>query len=161
MIWSSLAKLLIGFILAIALLMFGGVATALYFITKGSTPPPKPVFANDKPAVKAQLPNSSTIAKRTTVSAAKPSSTATPSVTPSSKPLEPGAYQARVTWSEGLSLRSEPNQDGERIGSLGYNQPIVVLAESPDKKWQRVRLEDSEQEGWIKAGNIERIEEEQ
>lgn len=157
MIWSNLAKLLLGFILAIALLMFGGVATALYLMVKVATVPPKPVFANDKPKVLAQRPRSSTTAKRTTVSTAKPSATPASSQT-SSSPLEPGAYQARVTWSEGLSLRSEPNQDGERIGSLGYNQPIVVLAESPDKKWQRVRLEDSEQEGWIKAGNTARVE---
>lgn len=156
MIWSNLAKLLLGFILAIALLMFGGVATALYLMAKVATVPPKPVFANDT-TVKTQRPRSSTTAKRTTVSTAKPSATPASSKTSSSS-LEPGAYQARVTWSEGLSLRSEPNQDGERIGSLGYNQPIVVLAESPDKKWQRVRLEDSEQEGWIKAGNTARVE---
>lgn len=149
MIWSGLAKFLIGFILAIALLMGGGVAAAMYFMYKVTVHPPKPVFANEKPTVKAQgKPSSAT---------AKPSATSTPSETSSPKPLEPGAYKARVTWSQGLSLRSEPNMDAERIGSVAYNQQIVVLAESADKTWQRIRLEDSEQNGWVKAGNTERL----
>lgn len=149
MIWSGLAKFLIGFILAIALLMGGGVAAAMYFMYKVTIHPPKPVFANEKPTVKAQGKPSSATAKR--------SATSTPSETSSPKPLEPGAYKARVTWSQGLSLRSEPNLDAERIGSVAYNQQIVVLTESADKTWQRIRLEDSEQNGWVKAGNTERL----
>lgn len=152
--WSSLVKLLLGVILAIAILMGGGVATALYFMFKVTTPPPKPIFANDTPSVKAQRSPASKTAKRTPSPAKKPS--ATPSSTDSSKPLEPGAYKARVTWSQGLSLRSEPNLDAERTGSAAYNQLIVVLGESTDKNWQRVRLADGEQEGWIKAGNIQK-----
>lgn len=159
MIWSSLAKLLIGLILAITILIGGGAATALYLMYKVTTPPPKPVFANEKATIKAQRPHSSTI-ERPTVSAAKPSATPTPSSSPSPKPLEPGAYQARITWDQGLLLRSEPNLDSERIGGVSYNQQIVVLEESADKTWQRIRLEDTEQEGWVKAGNTERIESE-
>lgn len=149
----SLVKLLLGVILAIAILMGGGVATALYFMFKVTTPPPKPIFANDKSSVTQRSPASKT-AKRTPLPAKQPN--ATPNSTDSSKPIEPGAYKARVTWSEGLSLRSEPNLDSERTGSAAYNQLIVVLGESADKNWQRVRLEDGEQEGWIKAGNIQK-----
>lgn len=157
MIWSGLAKFLIGFILAIAVLMGGGVAAAMYFMYKVTIHPPKPVFANEKPTVKAQGKPDSATAKRTPEPATNPSATSNPSETSSPKPLEPGAYKARVTWSEGLSLRSEPTLDAERIGSVAYNQQIVVLEESTDKTWQRVRLEDSEQKGWIKAGNTERL----
>lgn len=153
MIWSGLTKFLIGFTLAITLLIGGGVATAMYFMYRVTIPPPKPVFANDKPRVRTQRPPDSVTAK--------PSATPTPSEAPSPKLLEPGAYKARVTWSEGLSMRSEPNMDAERVGSVLYNQQIVVLEESTDKNWQRVRLEDGEQKGWIKAGNTERAEEEQ
>jgi len=159
--WSGLVKLLLGIILAIAILMGGGVATALYFMFKVATPPPKPIFVNDKPTVKAQRPASPKTTKRTPLAATQPSATLNSSDTSSSKPLEPGAYKARVSWSQGLSLRSEPNLDAERIGGAAYNQSIVVLGESADKNWQRVRLEDSEQQGWIKAGNTERVEEEQ
>ena len=152
--WSSLVKLLLGVILAIAILMGGGVATALYFMLRGTTPPPKPIFANDKSSVKAQRSPNSKTAKRTPLPAKQPS--ATPKSTASSKPLEPGTYKARITWPQGLSLRSEPNLNAERTGSAAYNQLIVVLGESADKNWQRVRLEDGEQEGWIKAGNIQK-----
>lgn len=146
--WSSLVKLLLGIILAIAILMGGGVATALYFMFKVTTPPPKPIFANDKP-IKAQDSLNSKITKRTPLPAAQSKS----------KPLELGAYQARVTWSQGLTLRSEPKGDAERVGSAAYNQQIVVLGESADQTWQRVRLEDSSQEGWIKSGNVQRVAE--
>jgi hypothetical protein len=90
------------------------------------------------------------------VSAAQSSTQSTPSQTPSPSPLEPGAYKARVIWQQGLSLRAEPSYDAERIGGLDYNQQIVVLEESADKSWQKVRLADGEQEGWIKSGNTER-----
>lgn len=148
----SLVKLLLGVILAIAILMGAGVATALYFMFKVTTPPPKPIFANDKPSLTQRSPDSKT-AKRTPP-AKRP--TTPNSTTSSSKPLEPGTYKARVTWAQGLSLRSGPNLDAERTGSAAYNQLIVVLGESSDKNWQRVRLENGEQEGWIKAGNIQK-----
>lgn len=157
MIWSGLAKLLIGLSLASSLLIGGGVAIALYFRYKVTAHPPKPVFANET-MVQAKRPHDSTTAKRPTVSADKSSTTPTPSKAPSPKPLKPGTYHARITWSEGLLLRSEPNLDAERIGGVSYNQQVVVLSESTDKIWQRIRLEDSQQEGWIKAGNTTRIE---
>ena len=157
MIWSSLAKLLIGLILASSLLIGGGVAIAVYLRYKVTAPPPKPVFANDT-MVQAKRPYESTVAKPPTVSADKSSTTPTPSQAPSPKPLEPGTYHARVTWSEGLLLHSEPDLGAERIGGVSYNQQVVVLSESTDKIWQRIRLEDSQQEGWIKACNIKRIE---
>ncbi|PHK16786.1 peptide-binding protein, partial [Nostoc linckia z13] len=78
--------------------------------------------------------------------------------TPSPTPLPSGAYRGRVTWAEGLSLRAQPNQDGERIGGVGFNQKIIVLEESEDKAWQKIRLEDSGQEGWVKAGNTEKTD---
>lgn len=158
MLLANLVKFLLGFILAIAILIGGGVAAALYLMSTVTTVPTKPTFANDKPPVKAQPPPGSTTAKPTPLPAAQPSPTPTPSETPSLKPLETGAYRARVTWPQGLSLRSEPSLDTQPIGGLGYNQEIVVLEESADKNWQRVRLEDSEQEGWVKAGNTERVE---
>lgn len=151
--WSSLVKLLLGVVLAIAILAGGGVATALYFMFKISTPPPKPMFANDKPT-KVQSPAKT--AKSTLSATATTKSSSDKS---SSQPLEAGAYKARVTWAEGLSLRSEPNLDAEPVGSTAYNQTIVVLGESADKNWQRVRLENGEQEGWIKAGNTEKVTE--
>lgn len=159
MSWSGLAKFIIGFFLAIALLVVCGGGTAYYVLTKLSTPPPKPVYANDKPAVKAKA-SPGAIRPTTSASSAQPNSTPTPSAAPA-QALEPGAYKARVTWREGLSLREAPTLDASRVGGVGYNQRIVVIKESDDKRWQQVRLEEGEQQGWIKAGNIERVDSEQ
>lgn len=157
MILSGITKFLIGFFFAIAILIGGGVGAALYFMSRASTYPPKPLFVNDLPTVKGQRPPTATTKSRTQPTT-KASSKPTPKQTPaSSKPLEAGAYKARVTWSGGLSLRSEPKQNAERIDGLSYNQEVVVLAESPDKSWQKIRLNNGEQQGWIKAGNVQRI----
>ena len=158
--WFGLAKFFIGLILALSVLIGGSVATGLYLMSKVTAPPPKPVFANDRASVKAYRSPDSKTTERAAVNDAKPIATPTLSETPSLKPLEPGAYRARVSWSEGLILRSAPSLDSERVGGIDYNQQIVVLEENPDKSWQRIRLEDNKQ-GWIKAGNIERVEAEE
>ena len=158
--WFGLARFFIGLILALSVLIGGSVATGLYLMSKVTAPPPKPVFANDRASVKAYRSPDSKTTERAAVNDAKPIATPTLSETPSLKPLEPGAYRARVSWSEGLILRSAPSLDSERVGGIDYNQQIVVLEENPDKSWQRIRLEDNKQ-GWIKAGNIERVEAEE
>ena len=70
--------------------------------------------------------------------------------------LPPNAYRAVVTWPEGLSLRSEPSVDADRIGGIGADATIIILEDSTDGKWQRVRLPSNGQEGWVKGGNTER-----
>ena len=70
--------------------------------------------------------------------------------------LPPNAYRAVVTWPEGLSLRSEPSVDADRIGGIGADATIIILEDSADGKWQRVRLPWNSQEGWVKGGNTER-----
>ena len=146
--WSSgLVKLVLGFVIAITLLVSGSVALALIFINRASSPPPKPIFANDSSAVK----KAANITKPKTSIATKE----TPKTKPS--PLASGSYPARVTWNQGLSLRAEPSLDAERIGSLDYNQKVIVLQQSKDEKWQQIRLDDSELQGWVKAGNTARV----
>lgn len=177
MSFSGLAKFFIGFLMAIALMVGAGVAAGLYFVTKLTAPPDKPIFPNDKPALKAQVspppgqklsnskspPASSTPALTDSPSAttADPNSTPAESESSSAKPLEPGAYRASITWSSGLILRNSPNVDGQRIGGVAYKQRVVVLAESDDKKWLKIRVEDGNTEGWVKAGNLERIDDSQ
>ncbi|MBD2006566.1 MULTISPECIES: SH3 domain-containing protein [Cyanophyceae] len=154
MSFSGLVKFLIGFFLAISLLLVAGGATAYYFLTKLSTPPAKPMYANDKSVLKAKAAASAS--KKPT-----PASSAPASPTPTaSTPLEPGAYIASVTWPEGLSLRENPSLEASRVGGVGFNQRVVVIKESDDKRWQQVRLENGEQQGWIKAGNVKRVDSE-
>jgi hypothetical protein len=163
---SGLTKFILGFVLAIAVLIGGGVAVALYFMNRTGIPPAKPVFSNDSPSVKAQAPKATEPGgglKPGTKTESSPNSTSNPTespkATPSLKPLPSGAYRGRVSWAQGLSLRSQPNQEAERIGGVGFNQKIIVLSESEDKAWQKIRLEDSQQEGWVKAGNTEKLDE--
>lgn len=146
MSWSNITKFLLGTVLGVALLVGSGAVVAYFLLAKLAEPPPKPYFANDKPAATVSSPE------------AKPPTSATaPDSTATNAPLEPGAYEARVVYSGGLSLRDSPSLDATRIGGVAYDQQIVILEESPDKQWQRVRLESGDTEGWIKAGNIERL----
>ncbi|MBW4614327.1 MAG: SH3 domain-containing protein [Desmonostoc vinosum HA7617-LM4] len=163
---SNLLKFILGFSLAIAVLMGTGFATALYFMNRTAIPPAKPIFANDNPQAKGKDTKQ---AKAETTSNPKseaqaessPTSTKSPEATPSAKPLPSGAYRGRVSWSEGLILRSEPRQEGQRIGGVAFNQKIIVLEESKDKTWQKIRIEDGEQEGWVKAGNTQKVDEQE
>jgi len=138
--------------MAIALLLGGAVVGARFFMIKLTAPPPKPIFANDSP--KKLPPKSSTAAN------AKPVLIAQPSATPKPKPsLAPGNYRASVISSIGLVLRDSPGFDAGQIGGIDFNEPIIVLEESPDKVWQKVRVEgDTAREGWVKAGNTKRID---
>jgi Bacterial SH3 domain len=164
---SNLFKFILGFLLAMAILVGGGVATALYFMNRSAIVPPKPIYANDNPQVKAQAPktpapNSSATLEPVATPSASP--TPTPTATEKSqtdetnKPLPPGAFPARVTWPQGLSLRTEPKAESERAGGAGFNQKVIVLEESDDKVWKKIRIEDSNQEGWVKAGNLQQID---
>lgn len=165
MIISNVLKYILGIFLAIVVLIGGGVATALYFMNRTAIPAAKPIFANDSPEVKAQAPKTpgaSPALTPTPVEAQTPKPNATPTLSPdtaeSTKPLPPGAYPARVSWSQGLILRAEAKQDAERLGGVGFNEKIVVLEESPDKVWQKIRLEGSDKEGWVKAGNTQKVD---
>ncbi|MCC3585416.1 SH3 domain-containing protein [Microcoleus sp. PH2017_30_WIL_O_A] len=150
----SVFKFLVGFLLAIVLMAGASVAAALYFAAKLTTVPERPVFPNDKTAQIAGAGAKST-AKASTVST---SSDAPSSDAPSPKPLEPGAYRALVTQPIGLILRDSGNRDSNRIGGVGYKEKVVVLEDSPDKEWQRIRVEDGNREGWVKGGNTEKVE---
>jgi hypothetical protein len=157
---SGLAKFVLGVFLAIALLLTATGATAFYFLTKLTTAPAKPLFAEEQPKSKpAAKGKTASVASKSTPPSSKASASATPEEPSTPKPLEPGAYKGRVSWPQGLSMRDEPNLDAKKIGGIGFNETIVVLQESADKKWQQVRGETGEEKGWVKAGNIERVDE--
>lgn len=157
---SSLLKLILGFFLAIAILIGSSVTVAFYFINRNLVSPPKPIFANDRPSLPQAAPE---ITEVTDVSDnnVKPETTeetveeATEEAT--EETLPEGAYRGRVTWPEGLSVRSEPSLDAPRVAGVGANEELIILAESQDKRWQKIRTQ-SQQEGWVRIGNTERID---
>jgi len=145
---QGLAKFVIGFLMAIAILFFAGVSTARYLINRLSALPPRPVFPNDAPASDTPAPSDAAVPD-----IGQPSPV--PSAPPSAAEVE--AYSARVTQPAGLVLRAEPSRDSEALGGLDNNEDVVVLQSSPDGEWLRVRVNDGG-EGWIKAGNTQPIE---
>jgi hypothetical protein len=159
---SSIFQFLLGFILGIVLIAGTTAVVGFYYISRMSVAPPKPVFAEEKSAPKSET-KAETKTKTEQDNPPEPTqATAEPETIPEpeEKPeeeLPTNAYKARVTWPQGLSLRESPDSNGARIGGVEHNAEIIILEESQDKKWQRVRLPWSEQEGWVKAGNVERV----
>jgi hypothetical protein len=158
----NILKFVLGFLLAIAILAAGSFVAALYVMNRTSIPPAKPTFANDKPVAKepeetpkAAVKPVKTARQLKSQSENSVQATATPSVSP--KPLPAGAYQARITWNQGLVLRAEPQSDAERVGGVGFNQKVIVLEHSEDKTWQKIRVEGTSKEGWVKSGNIKQV----
>ena len=159
---SNILKVILGVLLAMAILVGGSAALAIYFMNRTSINPPKPVFTNDNAAVKAEAaktptPGATTAANPQTKTTPKPKPTPTTSAE-QEKPLPPGAYPATVTWPQGLILRAEPGANGERLGGVGFNAKVVVLESSSDKNWQKIRIESSGKEAWVKAGNTKKVE---
>ncbi|MGB7439522.1 MAG: SH3 domain-containing protein [Coleofasciculaceae cyanobacterium] len=151
---SGIAQFIIGFLLGIFILVGGSAATAYYFFTKLAVVPPKPIFPEE-------VPKDGSVAKQEGSQQKPDQNQPQPSTTPSqpAQPkLEPGAYKARVTWPEGLSLRDSPSLDANRIGGIAYNREIIIIKDSDDKKWQQIRIPESQQEGWVKAGNVRRVD---
>ena len=177
---SATVQFILGFILGITLIAgFSATAIFLYY-KKMSALPQKPVFSEPplsqelalntiepsatineplKTAIeqdKVELLEESTEA--TLEEKPKKQKTETKEeteVTPEPE-LPPNAYRAVVTWPEGLSLRAEPSINASRVGGVYFDDKIIILEDSADGKWQRVRVPGSNQEGWVKAGNIKR-----
>ncbi|MER3433191.1 MAG: SH3 domain-containing protein [Leptolyngbya sp. ERB_1_1] len=145
--WSSVLKFFLGVLLALAILGGAGVVAARVMMARLSVLPPKPTFPNDTPAGKpAPKP------------AAKPAADKPDATKPdtASKPLPPGAFQARVTQSIGLVVRDAPGVEGASIGGVDFNERVTVIETNADKTWQKVRLSNG-QEGWVRAGNVEQV----
>jgi uncharacterized protein YgiM (DUF1202 family) len=152
---SGIFKFILGFFVGIIFLVIFGVGAAYYFWTRLSIAPAKPIFAEE------QQKKSPTVKKASLTQASQPKPSNQPASTPSASPeqkLPPGAYKARVTWPEGLSLRDAPTLNSARIGGVAANQAVFVLKRSDDGKWQQVRVVEGNQEGWIKAGNTAKSE---
>jgi hypothetical protein len=158
--FSATVQFILGFILGIGVI--AGISGTILFAyyAKMSAVPKKPVFP--KPIAEQTAPsNTADVEIEPLESTTKDDlelEETTPSVEEVKAELElpPNAYRASVTWPEGLSLRAEPEADAERIGGIENEATIIILEDSADGKWQRVRLPWNDQEGWIKGGNTQK-----
>ena len=160
---SVTIQFIFGFILGIGLI--AGVSGAIIFTyyQKMSVLPKKPVFsqATSSESVSDLADDSLDIEplsedREAEAEADSIESEIEEEAPPAEPELPPNAYRAVVTWPQGLSLRSEPSINAGRIGGIGADATIIILEDSADGKWQRVRLPWSQQEGWVKGGNTER-----
>ncbi len=162
---SRFFQTFLGIVLALAIFAGMGSLLAVLMMYRMWGQPPRPTFANDDPNYKsrvlAEAKTKKAQAKLNTPQASatpKESPKATPKPTPKPTPtLEPGAYEARVTWPEGLSVRSDPSQDSASISGIDFNTPVVVLETSQDGVWEKIRVKSTGEKGWVKAGNVEKV----
>jgi hypothetical protein len=158
--FSATVQFILGFILGIgAIAGISGTIIFAYY-AKMSVVPKKPVFP--EPIAEQTAPSKTADVEiepieSTTKDDLKPEETTPPAEEAKAKlELPPNAYRASVTWPEGLSLRAEPEADAERIGGIENEATIIILEDSADGQWQRVRLPWNDQEGWIKGGNTQK-----
>ncbi len=143
-------QLIIGMTIGlIGLLGVLGGAGYYFFITQMSTRAPKPIFAEERDGGKSL--------------AAKPKpklpvATKSPAVAKAQNPdqLPPEAYDAKVVWKDGLSLKKDPVPGAEKVGSVAFNAPVAIVKTSDDKQWVLIRSQADNAQGWVKAGNIDK-----
>jgi len=156
---SGLLQFMVGFVMGVAILVGGATAVAYMLLSGMNSNPPKPVFTEEKKEEtkeeKAAKPQAEV--KESPTAAPAPKVAPKPSPEVRKKETTSEGYQARVTWQNGLSLRSQPTTESTRLGGLDYNTKVSVVGTSSDGQWHRVRLSDG-REGWIKAGNISRVQ---
>ncbi|MEM9008709.1 MAG: SH3 domain-containing protein [Cyanobacteria bacterium P01_F01_bin.86] len=152
----GLTKLIFGVSLALVLHFLTGVATARYFMAKLSVLPPKPVFNND--AIVAQAESTETSPEAATEASATAASEPQSESSPESE-NPPGSYAAVVVQPIGLIIRGGPGLDFEQMGGVDYNEEVLVLQISEDERWLNVRIPSSGLEGWVKAGNTQKLTE--
>jgi uncharacterized protein YgiM (DUF1202 family) len=153
---ANFFQFIIGFFLGVLVLAGGATAIAYVLFANMTMNPPKPIFAEEKQAPKAATPTPEKKLTKPVEKEVKPSPKTSPEV--KKEDLPKGAYKAKVTWSSGLSIRSEPNTEASRVGGVDYNAEVVIIQSSADGKWQKIRLSDG-QEGWVKSGNVEKVTE--
>jgi hypothetical protein len=164
---SNVFQFIIGFVLGVIFFSVGIAGGAYFFLTRLSANPSKPVFSEENQEQVAENPVSELQSDQDKDDSEIPENQVETKIEPEvenkeaenkDNDLPPGAYRATVTWSTGLSLRAEPSINAARIGGVGYNWELIVLEYSNDRDWQKVRIPSSGEEGWVKAGNVAKID---
>ena len=146
----GLTKLTLGVLLAFVLLSLAGVATARYFMAKLSVLPPRPVFENDV-ALQVEAANPQP--------EAQPVPVAAPETAAPVEELPPDSYVAVVVQPIGLVMRSGPGAENPQLGGVDFQEQVLVLQTDDSGNWMKIRVRETGQEGWVKAGNTENVNE--
>ena len=146
-------QLLIGILTGlVGLVGILGAAGYYFFVTQMSTRPPKPVFAEERDGGKslAAKPKPKPLAAKPIQVSAMPQNPNAP------QKLPPEAFDAKVVWKDGLSLKKDPNSGAEKLGSVAFNAKVAIVKTSDDKQWVLIRSQMDNVQGWVKAGNIDK-----
>ena len=147
-----LIGVLTGLVGSIAVL---GVTGYYFFITQMSTRPPKPVFAEErdggKPIVAKPKPKAAGAVKP-----AQPPVAKDPQKPGDPAKLPPEAYDTKVLWKDGLSLKKEPNSGAQKLGGVAFNAKVAIVETSADGQWVLIQSATDNLQGWVKAGNIDK-----
>ena len=149
---SATIQFILGFAFGIALIAGSAAGAGYIYYKRMSVIPQKPLFSEET-----NSSETTATSPETPKDKSLETTTETENATEIKPELPANAYEARVTWPQGLSLRSEPDINAGRIGGIAYNSKIVILEDTPDNEWQKIRIPWSEQEGWVKGGNTQRI----
>ncbi len=153
---SNTLQFILGFVMGVSIIGGIGVGAGYYYFSRMSSNLPKKPIYEEETQNKSQISTSPT-EESETIFADIPLFPGESNQAPEPEKIPQNAYYARVTWPQGLSLRSEPSVNSTRVGGVGYNAKILILEQSSDQKWQRIQIPTSKQEGWVKAGNIKRV----
>ncbi len=149
-------QLLIGILTGvIGLIAVLGGAGYYFYITQMSARPPKPVFAEEraggKPVATKPKPKAAGAVKP-----AQPPVAKDPQKPEDPAKLPPEAYDAKVLWKDGLSLKKEPNSGAQKVGGVAFNAKVAIVETSPDGQWVLIQSATDNLQGWVKAGNIDK-----
>lgn len=156
---SGFIQFILGFLLGVFMLTGAGAAAAYFFLNRMSEAPPQPVYSEENPSEAekkepASAGDSHQQTKTTSATNPKPEKEEEPTI---QERFGEQAYEARVTWPNGLSLRANPSLEASRVGGVYYEDKLVILETSTDGDWQKVYVPASGQQAWVKAGNVEKI----
>ena len=125
-----------------------------FVVTQMGTRPPKPIFAEERGGPK---PVAAKKAKTKTTVGTKPALAAKDPLNPDApEQLQPGAYDAKVVWKDGLSLKKDPEPGAEKVGGVAFNAKVAIIKTSDDKQWVLIQTETDNLQGWVRAGNIDK-----
>jgi hypothetical protein len=137
----------------VGLLGILGAAGYYFFVTQMTTRPPKPLFAEERDGGKSIAAKPKPKSKSTV--AAKPNPSPVTKDPDKPEKLSPEAYDAKVIWKDGLSLKKEPESGAEKVGGVEFNAKVAIIKTSDDKQWVLIQSETTNLQGWVKAGNID------
>lgn len=65
-------------------------------------------------------------------------------------------YKATVNSSIGLVLRQKPEPGSEAAGGADFKAEVEIIKESDDREWVLVRDPATQEQGWVRVGNLTR-----